>query len=169
MKPSLSVDKLNGLPDLDFSERLHACCGCNRWVDLMLHARPFKDAIDLETRAEKFWREMGEPEFLEAFSHHPRIGASVSPSAQGDHWAAQEQGGVHQAGRKTRSRLDEFNQKYFEKFGFIYLVCATGKSADEMLSILTSRIRNSREQELQIAAQEQGKIMKLRLEKLLKS
>ena len=133
----------------------------------MLHARPFKDAADLHRLAEKFWREMGEPEFLEAFSHHPRIGAKsltgLSP------WPAQEQSGVQQADDQTRTRLDEFNQKYFEKFGFIYLICDTGKSADEMLSILASRIRNDRDQELQIAAQEQGKITKLRLEKLLKS
>ena len=157
---------------LDVEEKkklLLTCCGSTAWVDKVIAALPAEDLVDLLEIAEEQWYACHEADWREAFSHHPQIGdldslkEKFSDTAQ---WAAGEQASVQQASEKTLEQLAEGNQVYKERFGYIFIVCATGKSADEMLTILNQRLYNSPEVEIQIAMEEQVKITKLRLEKL---
>lgn len=138
---------------------LRACCGSSEWVRRMMAARPMVNAFDT---AEEIWSSLGEKDWLEAFAAHPRIGERKASG-----WASQEQSGTASAANETLAALAETNREYEEKFGFIYIVCATGKSADEMLTIARERLANEREQELRNAADEQLKITKLRMMKLV--
>ena len=109
-------------------------------------------------------------DLLEAFRHHPRIGeqkAAEAQSAQAQRWSKQEQAGVEVAPAETLAALAEANQAYEARFGYIFLICATGKTSEEMLALLRTRLHNDAEQELRIAAVEQQKITRIRLEKLL--
>ncbi|MDB5246630.1 MAG: uraD [Segetibacter sp.] len=130
---------------------------------------PFKDLVDLEETAEEKWRECIELDWLEAFQHHPKIGDINSLKkkfASTAHLASNEQSSVNIASEKILEELAKGNEAYEKKFGYIFIVCATGKSAEEMLNILRSRLPNSAADEIEIAAEEQIKITKLRLEKL---
>src|SRR5205814_3725114 len=105
-----------------------------------------------------------------AFRAHPKIGEQKTAAAQSlqeQQWSAQEQSGVDAAPADTASQLAERNREYEERFGFIFIVCASGKSSDEMLGVLNSRLDNDPRTELRIASEEQRKISRLRLEKLL--
>jgi 2-oxo-4-hydroxy-4-carboxy-5-ureidoimidazoline decarboxylase len=150
-------------------ELLHQCCGSARWVNNMIAALPAEDLIDLLEIAEEQWYACKGPDWREAFGHHPRIGDLNSLKekyASTGHWAEGEQSSVKQATEQTLRALVESNREYENKFGYIFIVFATGKTADEMLSILKQRLHNSPEAEIQIAMEEQLKITKLRLEKL---
>lgn len=150
-------------------ELLHQCCGSTRWVNNMIAALPAEDLIDLLEIAEEQWYACNETDWREAFGHHPRIGDLNSLKekyASTGHWAEGEQASVKQATEQTLRALVENNREYENKFGYIFIVFATGKTADEMLSILKQRLHNSPEAEIQIAMEEQLKITKLRLEKL---
>jgi OHCU decarboxylase len=125
--------------------------------------RPFSDTLQLLAAADEIWWGLRNDDWLEAFASHPQIGGNGSAHR----WSSQEQSGVQTAADETRRALALGNQRYLEKFGFIYIVCATGKSAEEMLQLLNQRISNDRETEIRIAAEEQSKITKLRLRKLL--
>ncbi len=138
------------------------CCGSRRWVAGMLARRPFASADELFAAADSIWAALERADYLEAFSHHPAIGAS---GARG--FSAREQAQVAQAPAATLQELETLNRRYRERFGFVFLVCASGKSADEMLALLRARIDNPADVELRIAAGEQGKITRLRLEKLV--
>ena len=129
----------------------------------MIEARPFRGWDDLVMRAEKFWRDLDAAGWREAFAAHPRIGETKS----GGRWTAGEQSGTTSASSKTMKELDEVNRAYEKRFGHIYIVCATGKSGDEMLAIARQRLQNRPEEELKVAAEEQWKIMVLRLMKLM--
>ena len=136
----------------------------------MTESRPFHDLNRLTQTAESIWWSLGPEDWLEAFQHHPRIGESrpeQETAAIAQEWSEQEQSGVRSAGKQTSEELAELNRKYQDKFGYIFIVCAAGKSSDQMLSILRERLRNDEQNELQFAAAEQAKITKLRLEKLL--
>jgi len=126
----------------------------------MFRRQPF---ADIHREADEIWWSLASEDWLEAFAAHPKIGQKSAAK-----WTAQEQSGMSQAAASTAQEMDRLNIKYENKFGFIFIVCATGKSADEMLSILQTRINNSREEEIRIAAAEQAKITHLRLDKLLK-
>jgi OHCU decarboxylase len=139
------------------------CCGSTSWVQAILEARPFASLERLEAAATECWWRLRPSDWLEAFSKHPKIGEKNEVSA----WSAQEQRGMNSAPAQVTERLAEMNRLYFEKFGWIFIVCATGKSAEEMLSLLESRLSNGPEEELGIAAAEQSKITLLRLKKLL--
>lgn len=128
----------------------------------MLSQRPFKDADEVFESAEHIWWDLGRDDWLEAFAAHPRIG---DPGATGRE--AHEQSGMAAASRDVKAQLAQANRDYEAKFGWIYLVCATGKSAEAMLALARERIGNGAETELHIAAAEQAKILKLRVEKLL--
>lgn len=156
---------LNALGTEEARAELIRCCGCVRWAESMLEARPFGSVEALHRAADEAWARCGAPEYREAFAHHPRIGDARAAAGPG--WASGEQKGALDAGSETRAKIAEGNQRYEAKFGHIYLVCATGKSAEELLSILESRLDNDAETELRIAASEQLKITHLRLEKLL--
>ena len=136
----------------------------------MLPFIPADDMIELLEDAEEEWNKCSEEDWKEAFSHHPKIGDTASLSkkfASTAQWASGEQSGVTAASKETIEALAESNRLYEEKFGYIFIVCATGKSAGEMLEMLQARLENNKEEEIQIAADEQNKITKLRIEKLL--
>jgi 2-oxo-4-hydroxy-4-carboxy-5-ureidoimidazoline decarboxylase len=149
---------------------LQRCCGASRWVDGMLARRPYASDDEVMAAADDVWAGVEEPDVLEAFGHHPEIGASLDALrekfASTASWSAGEQSSVAAADEATLVRLRDGNVRYREKFGFIFIVCATGKSAQEMLALLEARLPNTREEELRIAAGEQGKITRLRLGKL---
>lgn len=134
--------------------------------------RPFSNPDELSNAADRIWWSLGSPDWLEAFRSHPKIGEKkaaerVSPEARS--WSAEEQASISSAGRDTMQSLAELNQRYEEKFGYIYIVCASGKRPEEMLGILRERMHNDPDTELRTAASEQAKITQLRLRKLIES
>jgi 2-oxo-4-hydroxy-4-carboxy-5-ureidoimidazoline decarboxylase len=150
---------LNGLPRADAAAALQRCCGAKRWVQQM-------NALRLFDAAERVWRELSVEDHLEAFAHHPRIG--VSPGELERRFGAtafsgKEQAGVAAATEEVLEALRAGNVAYEQRFGFVFLVCATGKSASEMLALLNERLSHDRITELQIAAGEHAKITRLRL------
>jgi 2-oxo-4-hydroxy-4-carboxy-5-ureidoimidazoline decarboxylase len=159
----------NSIPESQAFENLKACCHCQLWCQDMLKHRPFSNVDAVLKQSEKSWAALGEAEWLEAFSGHPKIGDLASLKtrfASTSHLASQEQGSVSQADAAILAQLAEGNAAYETRFGFIFIVCATGKTASEMLDLLKKRLSNSREDELKTAAAEQLKITKLRLQKL---
>ena len=159
----MTLNELNALPATEAENGLLKCCGSQRWARTMAARRPFKTKDDLHRTAEIEWLKLKYPDWLEAFSHHPRIGERAT--AKG--FAQQEQAGTAGAADKTLLSLESLNRLYEEKFGFVFLVFATGKTADEMLGALQRRLQNGRDVELKNAVGEQAKITRLRLEKLL--
>jgi allantoicase len=154
-----SVVRLNGLPRADAVATLRSFCGSLRWAERMADARPFEDAPALYRIADRAFWGLPEADWLEAFSAHPRIGEK-----QGSAWSQQEQGGVQDA---QRAQLAGLNQHYFDKFGFVFLICASGRSGAEMLGELQRRLGASRAEEIRTAAEEQAKILALRIGKWL--
>jgi OHCU decarboxylase len=140
-----------------------ACCGSKRWARRMARARPFPGEDELFANADRIWRELSEDDWLEAFAAHPRIGARASGQA------AAEQAGARGASAETLAALTRANREYEERFGHIFIVCASGRSAEEMLDLCRRRLHNEPREELQAAAEEQRKITRLRLEKWLSS
>ncbi|MFI5133083.1 MAG: 2-oxo-4-hydroxy-4-carboxy-5-ureidoimidazoline decarboxylase, partial [Chitinophagales bacterium] len=164
------LQELNILDKQKLKEELFKCCGSATWVDKMIKIFPVKKESTLLRKAEKIWNTCDEKDWLEAFSHHPKIGDTESLKkkfASTAEWASGEQSGVTTASEKIIEELAEGNQLYEKKFGHIFIVCATGKSAEEMLAILEERLLNTRDEEILIAMSEQNKITRLRLEKLL--
>lgn len=152
-------------------ERLAACCGSQRWVAGMLAARPFASAEGLFGAAERVADELGREDWLEAFAHHPRIGdvdaLRARFGARAGGWSAGEQAGVDGAQEVVLAALAAGNLHYEKRFGYLFIVCATGKTAAEMLALLEARLGSDPEEELATAAGEQRKITRLRLAKLL--
>ena len=156
---------------------LSRACGASRWVDRMMARRPFGSDARLLRTARIEWFGLTEADWLEAFSHHPKIGdralAPPKPASEGGALAArlpathdlsaQEQSGVAAAGAHVIDQLASANEAYLARFGFIFIVCATGKTAEEMLQLLRDRLGNDRATELRTAAEEQAKITALRL------
>ncbi len=166
----MTVTEFNFLPADEAGKLLFSCCGSSAWVQEMLARRPFENADNFMDAAEACWKNRSETDFLEAFSHHPKIGDISSlreKFASTAHFASGEQGSVSSASEEILLGLARGNADYEQRFGFIFIVCATGKSASEMLELLEKRLPNSREEELRIAAGEQAKITRIRLEKLL--
>jgi OHCU decarboxylase len=133
--------------------------------------RPFASEEELLCVADEVWGSLSERDWREAFAAHPRIGSrhdvgELSPEARA--WAEREQAGAAAASRATREALADANAAYERRFGYLFIVCATGKTADEMLSLCRARLDGSPEHELRVAADEQRKITRLRLEKLLR-
>ncbi|MGI8835749.1 MAG: 2-oxo-4-hydroxy-4-carboxy-5-ureidoimidazoline decarboxylase [Pyrinomonadaceae bacterium] len=146
------------------------CCGSRQWAEQVIAERPFETLDDLIEKADRVWWVLEPNDWLEAFRSHPKIGEKKAVAAVSDvakRWSEAEQSGVTNAARQTMQALAELNQKYEEKFGYIFIVCATGKSSEEMLTILRGRLENEPDEELRIAAAEQAKITKLRLQKLV--
>jgi OHCU decarboxylase len=164
------LEHLNSLPPSEAESLFRDCCGSNAWARKMAAARPFDDLDHLIFNAESIWHDLGKNDWLEAFAAHPRIGAKKAAPAQGERaatWSKGEQARVDEATDRVREELAEANELYFEKFGYIFIVCATGKSADEMLAICLARMSNSPKEELPFAAEEQRKITEIRLRKLV--
>ena len=173
MAPSLTkLAWLNSLTADEAANELLKCCGSKRWAAAMANARPYQKEETLLARAHDVWWSLERSDWLEAFRSHPKIGekkAANKLSAQSQQWSGQEQAGVANARQDTVDSLAALNQDYEQKFGFIFIICATGKTSDEMLSALRERLQHDREAELPIAAAEQAKITELRLKKLLTS
>jgi OHCU decarboxylase len=151
----MNLDKLD-------QESLLVCCGSHAWVTQMLASLPVPNAEQLHQLAESIWWSLQPEGWLDAFAAHPQIGQQSSSK-----WSAQEQAGMSVASQQSAKAMADLNTAYSKKFGFIFIVCATGKTADEMRHLLEQRIANSPEHELRIAAGEQAKIIHLRLDKLL--
>jgi OHCU decarboxylase len=166
----MTLGELNQLKHTDAAAELLKCCGSTRWAGEMTGARPFASLEALCEKADAVCQSLNEEDWLEAFRAHPKIGerkAATDQPQQAQSWSAQEQSGVTNAARETVDELAQKNRDYEARFGFIFIICATGKSPEEMLTILQSRIGNDRHEELLTAAEEQSKITRLRLEKLL--
>ena len=136
----------------------------------MVSVFPLADVETLMDEAKTKWNELAETDWREAFTYHPKIGDVNSLKekfASTSTWAEGEQGAVKEASQADLEALAAGNDEYERKFGYIFIVCATGKSVDEMLALLQARLVNSLEDEILIAMGEQGKITRLRLEKLL--
>ena len=164
----MNLAEFNRLPANQAEEALLDCCGSTRWGSRMAARRPFASLNDLCNAADFVWRSLQPADWLEAFGHHPQIGeTSARGSASSRRWAEGEQSGARAAAESVKAGLVQGNRAYRDKFGFIFIVCASGKSAEEMLALLEQRLQNDPAQELQIAAEQQRLITRLRLEKLL--
>jgi OHCU decarboxylase len=164
-----NVAEFDELPSARAAEMLRSCCGASRWVAEMVARRPFGTLDALLAEADEVWWTLDPEDWREAFAHHPRIGerAGAAPQdARGSAWSAGEQAGVAAASGDERAELAAVNRAYEERFGHIYIVCATGRSAEELLAIARARLTNDADDELRVAAEEQRKITRLRLEKL---
>lgn len=165
-----NLDELNELPAKDADAAFLDCCGSTEWAHAMTAARPFSMLDELFETAEKKWFALPPADWLEAYAAHPKIGskkAAPSQKKRAEKWSEGEQAVVSKADAITRDQLAAANRLYEEKFGFIFIVCATRKAADEMLAICKARLGNSVETELKLAAIEQLKITQIRLAKLL--
>lgn len=161
---------LNSLNSEQADVELQKCCGSKTWANRMVERRPFLDTSNLLAQAELIWWALTPADWLEAFRSHPKIGEKKAAAQQSEvarSWSEQEQSGTHESTDKTKAALVELNRKYVDRFGYIFIVCATGKTADEMLTILKQRLNNDADTELRVAAEEQNKITQLRLKKLL--
>ena len=169
---SISVANLDTMPLTRARAVLHECCGSSRWVSAIAARRPFGSREAVLSAADEIWKSLDRSDWREAFSHHPRIGersTAMSAGERASDWATAEQSGVDRAPSDIREMLAEVNREYEKRFGYIYIVCATGKTAEEMLAIARDRLRNDAETELKVAVEEQRKITRLRLEKLLEA
>jgi OHCU decarboxylase len=161
------VDRLNALSTAEAEAAFLACCGSRAWSGRMTEGRPYRDAGHLFETADRVWWGLDRVDWLEAFAAHPRIGEKKTAADRSGRWSAQEQAGAVDAEAAVLSELAEANRIYAERFGHIFIVCATGKSAGEMLGLLRARLGSDPVTELGVAAEEQRKITRLRLEKWL--
>ncbi|MGI4833853.1 MAG: 2-oxo-4-hydroxy-4-carboxy-5-ureidoimidazoline decarboxylase [Janthinobacterium lividum] len=166
----MTLTDLNALGPAARAEALATCCGAPAWVAVVNQLFPFASEAALLAAAQHVWYGLGETDWREAFAHHPKIGdvrALREKFASTAAWAASEQGAVRQASEATLGALAAGNAAYEQKFGYIFIVCATGKSAADMLALLQARLPHSPAEEITIAVSEQAKITRLRLQKLL--
>ena len=166
----MTLDQLNRLSEADATTAFEQCCGAARWVERMVIGRPFESLAEMIEISDTIWEECDVDDYLEAFTHHPRIGDVESLAkkyANTKTWASGEQKGVEGADQAVIERLAAGNTSYEEKFGHLFIVCATGKSAAEMLALLEARMPNDPKAEVMVAAAEQNMITRLRLKKLL--
>jgi 2-oxo-4-hydroxy-4-carboxy-5-ureidoimidazoline decarboxylase len=166
----MRVAEINAASSTEAAQLFLQCCTSERWIALMVASRPYATAQALRDHADVNWLEMGEEDYLQAFDGHPKIGDVGSLQAKYANTkalAAGEQSGVNLASDEVIQRLAEGNSQYQDKFGFIFIVCASGKSAGEMLALLEARLPNDRDTELLNAAEEQRKIFHIRLNHLL--
>lgn len=166
----MNLEKLNALTNEQATHAFMQCCTASKWVNAMVNARPFSNKLAMTEKADVAWQHLDEDDYLEAFEGHPQIGNVATLRAKYANTkalASGEQSSVSQASEQVLVELAKGNVVYLEKFGFIFIVCATGKSAAQMLTLLLERLPNDRATELANAAEEQRKIFHLRLEKLL--
>jgi len=160
----------NNFPAQQAAEEVLPCCGSSAWARELVSRRPFSDQARLLEASDEIWRQLQPRDWMEAFSKHPRIGERKAPptaSSQSASWSAQEQQGVASAEEPLQRALADANRKYEQRFGRVFIVCATGKSTQEMLDSLRLRLQNDDATELLTAAEEQRKITNIRLKKWL--
>ncbi|HEY6727651.1 MAG TPA: 2-oxo-4-hydroxy-4-carboxy-5-ureidoimidazoline decarboxylase [Polyangiaceae bacterium] len=162
---------LNQLDRESAARTLAGCCASRAWVAEMLARRPFASTEDVFLAAADVWAALGRYDFLEAFAGHPKIGEDLTALrerfAKTAGWSSEEQAGVTGASDAVLEELRGSNISYHERFGYIFIVCATGKGAEEILELLKARLLHDPDHELAVAAAEQAKITRLRLEKLV--
>lgn len=166
----MTLEHFNELGREQCQAALRQCCVSTRWIEQMEQARPFACLDQLQARAQQIWDSLAMPDYLEAFEGHPKIGDLNSLKAKyasTKALASGEQAGAAAASEAVLQALAEGNAAYEKRFGFIFIVCASGKSAEEMLQLLQQRLSNDLDTELKIAAGEQAKITRLRLHKML--
>jgi OHCU decarboxylase len=164
----MTLVEFNAIPSAQAEASLMDCCGSTHWAADVAGRRPYASVEALHKAADAIWWKLGRADWLEAFSHHPQIGEKpASGSGSARQWAEGEQAGARAATDEVKERLARANRAYRDKFGYIYIVCATGKSAEAMLAILNQRLQNDTASELSIAAEQQRLITRIRLEKLL--
>ena len=162
-------EHLNRLSAGKLEEELVRCCASQRWVAEMVMRRPFPDKQTVLAASEQIWWSLDEGAWREAFAAHPRIGDVQSLRDKFNStrsWANNEQSGTQASSEETLQRLADGNDEYESRFGYLFIVCATGKSGDEMLTLLQNRLKNCAADEIRVAALEQLKITQLRLQKL---
>ncbi len=166
----MNLELINALTDDEAHESFKRCCGSTRWSEEMARARPFESEAALMETAERIWWRLANDDWLEAFGAHPRIGdidALRTKFASTAAWASREQAGVDRAAEHVLNHLAIGNRQYEARFGYTFIVCATGKSAEEMLELLRERLSSDTEAEIKIAAAEQMKITRIRLERIV--
>lgn len=162
----MTLRDFNALSKDEAAALLMSCCGSTNWVQMMMQQFPFAaEKIFVDTAAKCWYRECSTSDWLESFTHHPRIGDVKSLAEK---FAGKEQAAVSTASADTIQSLADANKAYEEKFGFIFIVCATGKSAGEMLRLLQDRLKNNIDEEMRIAMGEQHKITLIRFKKIFK-
>ena len=159
----MTLAELNDLDPARAETAFRRCCGSARWAREMVEARPFVSLDAMIGAGDARWAALPPEDWLEAFAAHPEIGERKPVSA----WSTEEQAGMASAAEDARARLAVLNADYRSRFGYIFIVCATGKSPADMLLMLEARLSNSPASELRIAAEEQRKITGLRLAKLM--
>lgn len=159
----MTLEDFNTLDSATARKALFDCCGSGAWADAVVNRRPYRNLSALQNAAEEVWQSLTPSAWIEAFAGHPRIGEPRSSAK----WSAAEQSGMSEATDETALAIRTLNEAYEHKFGWIFIVCASGKSAEEMRRLLDMRLQNSSENELPLAAAEQLKIINLRLAKLI--
>ena len=164
------LQQLNAMDDHQARAALRDCCGAPRWIERIIGARPFEEAEHLFAASEQAFRDLSREEWVEALRHHPRIGEKKADRPQSNRsmaWSATEQAGTANATSSDLAGLISLNQQYERRFGFVFLICASGRTLDEITRALRERLTHDRETELNVAAHEHRRITRIRLEKLL--
>jgi len=162
------LSRWNGLKIEQAADEILSCCGSKAWAQEMAARRPIPNEAGLLAASDEVWRELSLPDWLEAFRSHPRIGESHAPATpRSAAWSGEEQRNVGEAKDDIKTALAEGNRAYEERFHRIFIVCATGKSAEEILEDLRRRLDNDERTELHEAAEQQRQIAQLRLKKWL--
>lgn len=166
----MSLEKINNADVEQIYQTFENCCCAPKWIEGMTNARPFAQPTDIFTASDECFLQLTEADYLIAFAGHPQIGnlqTLQEKYANTSESASHEQSAMSNAQTSVLEKMHSLNIKYLEKFGFIFIVCASGKSAQQMLDLIKSRINNDQQTELAIASNEQAKITHIRLEKLL--
>lgn len=166
----MSLENINNANIEQAYRIFESCCCAPKWIESMTDARPFAQPIDVFTTSDACFRQLTEADYLSAFEGHPQIGnlqTLQDKYANTSESASHEQSGMSEADKSVLEEMHALNIQYLAKFGFIFIVCASGKSAQQMLDLIKSRINNEQHIELSIAGNEQAKITHIRLEKLL--
>ncbi len=166
------LDAWNKADDATAFDAMIACCGAKRWAAAMVALRSIGSVFELSEAADRVWATMRESDWMEAFACHPRIGErppwrTAHAVAKSAAWSKQEQSSASSAAENVLAEIAEGNAQYEQRFGFTYIVCATGKTAEEMLAILKRRLASNRDAELREAAEQQRQITQIRLGKWL--
>ncbi len=168
----ITLSELNRVSEQVAFEKLEQCCASKTWINKVIESRPFSTEEELINKAATVWfNECAINDYLEAFTGHPKIGDVNSLKEKFAHtakWAKNEQSKVEEANTATIEALAKANKEYEEKFGYIFIVSASGKSAEDMLTIINTRLKNKKEDEIYVAMNEQHKITIIRLVKLIK-
>ena len=167
---SETLARWNQLSAQEAAQEIVPCCGSQAWARAMAEQRPVQDEMSMINLSDRIWHQLREEDWMEAFARHPRIGERKAPEAapaQSASWSAQEQERVSAAGQRIRDDLAVANAQYEDRFGRVFLICATGKSAAEILEILQRRLQNDDATEWLEAAEQQRQITNLRLKKWL--